>query len=359
MAEELRHAYSPQFIDTLSQLVTKELPSFDLPSFRSSVFQNDWEHLTLKERMRRVTTSLYATLPTEYEKALAILYKVAPKVSQGLPGLVFPDFVQVYGLAHWEKSMQALAFFTKLSSAEFAVRPFLLEDNERMMKQMIEWSKSDNEHVRRLASEGSRPRLPWGLTVPSLKSNPRQTFAILNQLKQDESLYVRKSVANHLNDVSYLDADFVLDIAYDWYGNHPETNWIVKHACRSLLKKGNERALTLFGYGDPTGITIDHVSLDKSELAIGDDLLVSFTVHSSHHQPVRIEYVIDFVKATGSRSAKSFILKQFEMKENETREFQKRHSFKDLTTRKHYKGLHTLSLKVNGVTISSHDFFLT
>lgn len=237
MAEELRKSvFNEELITHLSDAFSREMSSFDKKGFHELVFQQDWEDLALKERMRRITLSMHEVLPADYEEALHILYKVAPTVG-GLQGTIFPDYVELYGLNAWEASIKALAFFTPFSTSEFAVRPFLIQDQKRMLEQMIEWAGDENHHIRRLASEGSRPRLPWGQSVPALKQDPKQTLPILEQLKCDESLYVRKSVANHLNDISYIEKDWMLDVMKRWYGKDVKTDWIVKHACRSLLKK--------------------------------------------------------------------------------------------------------------------------
>src|SRR5690606_550673 len=141
------------------------------------------------------------TLPPDYIEAVGVLKKAAPYFT-GLEAMIFPDFVETYGLDHWEASMDALELMTRYSSSEYAVRPFIAKDTERMMAQMLEWAHSDSEHVRRLASEGCRPRLPWAMGLTMLKKDPSPILPILETLKQDESLYVRRSVANNLNDIS-------------------------------------------------------------------------------------------------------------------------------------------------------------
>jgi 3-methyladenine DNA glycosylase AlkC len=355
MAEELRNIYNEKFIRELLSEIKKEYQSFDGEICNNLIFQKDWDQLALKERMRRITISLHSTLPKEYIKALEILYKVAPKFT-GLKGIIFPDFVELYGLEEWDESMKALAFFTPYSTSEFAVRPFLIKNLERMLAQMLKWSSNTNEHIRRLASEGSRPRLPWGQSVPAIKANPDQTIPILNNLKEDNSLYVRKSVANHLNDISYTHPDLVLEIANEWYGKHKHTDWIIKHACRALLKKGNQQALFLFGYNDDQSIELKDFKLDKNCISIGDSIQFSFTISSQTKKSVRVEYAIDYVKSKGQRTRKVFMISTLTMNPNETKNFSKTQSFKELTTRKHYKGTHTLSIIINGIVKASLDF---
>jgi 3-methyladenine DNA glycosylase AlkC len=355
LAEELRNIYNEEFVTKLGNAIKMVYSPFETKEFHVFVFQPDWSELTLKERMRRITESMHKTLPNDYSAAIKILYQVAPKFP-GLAGIIFPDYVDQYGLDNWDQSMEALAFFTPYSTSEFAVRPFLSKEQDKMLKQMIEWSKHSDEHIRRLASEGSRPRLPWGYSIPSLKKNPEVALPILTNLKQDDSLYVRKSVANHLNDISYSHPELVLYLASEWLGKNKHTDWIIKHACRSMLKKGNSRALALFGFKDDKSIEVRHFSLDKKWVSIGDSIQFDFTLFSKNTMPVRAEYSIDYVKANGQRSKKVFMISSFEMKENDTRTFEKKQSFKDLTIRKHYRGIHTISIIVNGSVKASLDF---
>jgi 3-methyladenine DNA glycosylase AlkC len=357
MAEELRNIYNIDFVNHLIQSIETVYKPFNADRFRELVFQQDWHNLALKERMRRLTFSLHESLPINYREALEILYQVAPQFT-GLGGIIFPDYVDQYGLDDWEESMKALSFFTPFSTSEFAVRPFLIKDQERMLQQMQIWSIHPNEHIRRLASEGCRPRLPWGMSVPSLKRTPEVTLPILFNLKEDESLYVRKSVANHLNDISYTHSDLVIKLAKEWYGNNPYTDWIIKHACRSLLKKGHPEALTLFGFGDDKSIEFMEFTIDSHPIQMGESIDFSFTLHATKSLPVRVEYAIDFVKSKGQRSRKVFMISSTQMKKNDIRRFTKQHSFKELTTRKHYKGTHTLSIIINGATKATLDFEL-
>ncbi|WP_191565845.1 DNA alkylation repair protein [Metabacillus idriensis] len=355
MAEELRQIFNETFIEKLSTAIKREYDLFDKDEFRTRIFQDDWKSLVLKQRMRKMTVCLHEQLPQEYGEALKILAGAAPQFT-GLGGILFPDYVEQYGLEKWDESMCALKYFTTFSTSEFAVRPFLLKDGKKMLDQMLKWSIDPDEHVRRLASEGSRPRLPWGLAVPLLKQNPEQTLPILANLKEDGSLYVRKSVANHLNDISYINPDIVLNIAKEWYGKNNNTDWIIRHACRSLLKKGNKQALLLFGYIDDTAIKIEQLNIERDPIFIGDSIQFSFMMASEKSLKVRVEYGIDYVKARGQRNRKVFMLKGIDMKKGDKTLITRRHSFKDLTTRKHYKGTHTLSIIVNGAVKASIDF---
>jgi len=357
--EPLKNIYDLQFIAKLEDSITEHFPAFNKEEFHTRLFETDWETLALKERMRQITLSLAPVLPQDYRKAIDILRKCAPSFT-GLGGIIFPDFVEQYGLEDWEFSVEALAFFTEFSTSEFAVRPFLISNQKLMLAKMDEWAVSENEHVRRLASEGCRPRLPWGLSVPALKKDPEPVLAILEKLKEDDSLYVRKSVANNLNDISRIKPDLAVEIAQSWYGDSQKTNWIVKHACRSLLKKGDPRVLQIFGYENSDSLNIEGFTITPSKLSIGESLAFSFTLISEIETPhkVRVEYAVDYVKANGTRSKKVFHLSELEWRGSMKKGFVKNHSFRDLTTRKHYPGFHRILVIVNGVEKADLEFEL-
>jgi len=361
MANALKDIYNEEFISKISQSIKEVYPNFEDKKFINLVFNEQWVEKTLKERMRHITLCLGETLPKDYLEALSILKQIVnmfPKNNLGC--IFFPDFVEVYGLANWDSSIEALALFTQHSTSEFAVRPFIVEDEEKMMTQMVEWSKHPNEHVRRLASEGSRPRLPWGMVLRSLKNDPSPILPILENLKEDESLYVRKSVANNINDISRDHPNLVLNLAKSWYGTNAYTNWIVKHACRTLLKQGNKEAMSIFGFDSADSVSIEDFTISPEKLRIGEELHFSFKVISnqSTSSKVRIEYKIDYVKANGSRSRKIFKVSENHVDQSKPLQYNKTHSFKDLSTRKHYSGTHTITLLLNGNEMVSKDFIV-
>ncbi|TYO54381.1 hypothetical protein FXF70_04130 [Bacillus sp. Y3] len=308
--------------------------------------------------MRRVTESMHACLPEDYEKAIDVLRQTAPHFT-GLSALVFPDYVETYGVDHWDISIKALEFFTPFSTAEFAVRPFLIQDQEKMLAQMLVWSQDQNEHIRRLASEGCRPRLPWGLSVPALKKDPSVTLPILENLKSDSAKYVQKSVANHLNDISAIQPDLMKQMVKSWYGTNEHTNWIVKHASRTLLKKGDPDIMALFGYGDDPSIQVTDLKVTQDPIHIGEKLTFHFILQTDKPLKLRVEYAIDYVKARGTRNQKVFKITEFETESALHREFVRSQSFQNMTTRKHYEGIHTLTIIINGIPKASVDFEVT
>jgi len=225
-----------------------------------------------------------------------------------------------------------------------------------MMAQMLKWSKHENEHIRRLASEGCRPALPWAISLPKFKKDPAPVLPILTQLKSDPSMYVRKSVANNLNDISKTRPDVVIKIASDWYGENNHTNWILKHGCRTLLKKGNSDILALFGLNDNKNVVVEGFSLDSSSVSIGDDLTFSFTVNTKDSTKARLEFAIDYVKSSGKKNRKIFKISEVSLKTNEKKHYTKSHSFADLSTRKHFPGIHSIVLIINGAEHGRIDF---
>lgn len=336
-------------------------PLFEMGDFVNSIMDDTWDGLELKARMRKITISLGRYLPADYEEALRIMDQVIACYPEGYSDFVFlcfPDFVEVYGQdeADWDVSMAALERYTPYSSAEFAVRPFIIKQEARMMKQMAIWTRHDNEHVRRLASEGCRPALPWGQALASFKENPLPVLGILEQLKADPSLYVRKSVANNLNDVSKTHPDLVVKIARDWYGKNELTDWIVKHGCRTLLKKGNRDVLDIFGFAETGSVTVDNFTLGAASVFIGENMTFSFSIEAKKEAKVRLEYGIDYVKANGRRSRKIFQVSERVFATGEKKPYTKNHSFADATTRKHYPGLHSVSIIVNGTEWGTLDF---
>lgn len=333
--------------------------AFPVEDFLDTTIDGTWEGLELKARWRKATLGLGEHLPESYRDALAIIDLVVASDPMGASvlGFSFPDFVEVFGCddAHWDASVSALERYTAYWSAEFAVRPFIIRNEERMMAQMLAWAEHGSEHVRRLASEGCRPQLPWAQSLPSFKKDPTPIIPLLEKLKADPSAYVRKSVANNLNDISKTHPKLVVGLAQDWYGIDDRTDWIVKHGCRTLLKKGDRDALSIFGYGDAAAIDVSDFTLDASSATIGDHVTFSFTISSSIETKVRLEYGIDFVKSKGKRNRKVFQISETTLGKGESRQYRKSHSFADLSTRKHYPGNHTITLIVNGTERASAD----
>jgi len=357
MPELLKNIYSPDFAKKLAKEIKSNYSKFDSKKFEKSVFNEAWDNMELKDRMFHIASSLDKHLTNNYIQNLSILRKSAPKFT-GFEAMLFPAYVELFGLEDYEESISALEHFTQYSSSEFAVRPFIIKSPVKMMKQMETWAKSNNHHVRRLSSEGCRPRLPWAMALPEFKKNPKAVLKILELLRHDESEYVRRSVANNLNDISKDNPHLVRKTAKTWLGHNKNTDWIVKHACRSLLKQGDQEILQLFGFSKPAHIDLKKLDTQKI-VTLGNKLAFSFELETTKKSlgKLRLEYAIDFVKANNKRSRKVFKISE-STNDEQLKSIEKYHSFKEISTRKYYPGEHQLSIIVNGQEMANKIFRL-
>ncbi len=254
----------------------------------------------------------------------------------------------------------ALTHFTQFSSSEFAVRPYIIKYQKQMINQHLIWSKHKNYHVRRLASEGIRPRLPWAMALLDFKKDPSPIIPILNNLMADEQEYVRRSVANCINDISKDHPQIVIDLVKNNINKSTETDKLLKHASRGLLKKGNAEILKLFGLNNEHLVNLLSLQIDKLKIQIGKSFNFTFSVQLQEKvaSQVRLEYNIYYVKANGKQSAKIFQIGTYLLQPNQTVEVNKKHSFINLTTRKHYAGMHKIAIVANGNEIGFLDFEL-
>ncbi len=360
MSEKLKDILFPLEKVQLFGKVLKEVYSeFEADKFVAAVCDANWPERELKEKMRHTTLCLHDYLPEDFGKAVEILIAIVPKVT-GFEAIVLPDYVEVYGLEHSNISLPALGELTKCGSSEFGIRPFLNKDLKGAMKYMLNWADSDDFKVRRFASEGCRPRLPWASGVPALKKDPSLILPILEKLKDDPEEFVRKSVANNLNDISKDHPKLVLDICERWQGKSKNTDWIIKQACRTLLKQGNKRAMLLFGFANPELMKVKNFQLSNTSPAIGEYISFSFdlALDIKQKQKVRIEYIVHFVKANGKTSPKVFQIKEVEMKPGQHK-ISKNHTFKNMSTRKHYPGEHKFEVVINGEVKASASLILS
>lgn len=353
----LKDYYSIELVNSIANNCKKLQHDFKVLRFEKNVIRKDWEQLELKDRMHRIAEGLGESLPADYKRAISIILKVATNYS-GLAHMCFPDFVEQFGLDDFETSVMALEQLTEGSSSEFAIRPFILRYPELTMRKMKEWAKSDDYHIRRLATEGCRPRLPWAMALPKFKKDPAIVLETIMGLIDDSERYVTRSVANNLNDISKDNPTLVIDIASQFLGRSEEINWVIKHACRSLLKQGNKEVLHLFGFKN-----IDHIDVSKFKLDgsvyLEEKLNFSFELKSDKKRlgKLRVEFIIDFMKANGKTAGKIFKICEGDYSEN-TKSIKKYYSFKKISTRKYYLGEHQLHIVINGVKVASKNFTL-
>jgi len=318
------------------------------------------DDLNLMARMRRMTESLHATLPGTYRQKIKSLRALAPRIGHGFVTLVLPDYVGCHGLDDFEASLEALKFFTAFGSSEFAIREFLRRDLFRTLTTMEKWSRDPSEDVRRLASEGCRPRLPWSFRLDALVADPSPVVPILENLKADPSKYVRKSVANHLNDITKDHPAWVLDRVNSWPLENADTLWIVRHALRTLIKKGDRRALAVVGAGERAQVRLDAFSVEPHRLKLGGRLSFSFRLTSLAAEPQRlvVDYAVHYMKKSGETSAKVFKLKTLTLPGHASVAIGRQQLIKDFTTRVHHPGRHDVEILVNGESLAKDGFEL-
>ena len=335
-------------------------PSFDTRRFLK-ISLAGLDELTLMQRLRRMTQALHATLPADYRQALDILRALAPRIGNGFATLFLPDYVGQYGQDDFDISMDALKFFTAFGTSEFAVREFLRKDLKRALVIMTAWSRDDSDAVRRLASEGSRPRLPWSFRLDAILADPSLAAPILENLRSDTSLYVRKSVANHLNDVTKSHPDWVLDRLATWPIENAHAAWIAKRALRSLIKAGNGRALAVIGAGGVPDVKLSKFAVTPRQVALGERVTLSFALASKcpESQRLVIDYRMHYVKKSGVTAAKVFKLKELTLDGGQKVAIERTQNIRDFTTRVHYAGRHDVEILVNGVCLAKGYFDLS
>jgi 3-methyladenine DNA glycosylase AlkC len=355
----LKEIFDEQRFRSVALEIAAIHPKFDSRRFLDLALSG-LDELSLMQRLRRMTEALHATLPSDYRKALDVLRALAPRINHGFATLVLPDYVGQYGQHDFDVSMDALKFFTGYGSSEFAVREFLRKDLKRTLAVMEVWSRDDNDAVRRLASEGCRPRLPWSFRLDAILADPSLAVPILENLRADPSLYVRKSVANHLNDVTKSHPDWVLDRLATWPVENAHTAWIARHALRSLIKAGNTRALTVIGAGGVPEVKLGKFAVTPRRIALGERVSFSFelTSRSAQSQRLVIDYRMHYVKKSGATAAKVFKLKELTLDGGQRVSIERTQNIRDFTTRVHYAGRHDVEILVNGQCLAKGFFEL-
>ncbi|WP_152287093.1 DNA alkylation repair protein [Flavicella marina] len=367
MAEPLKNLFNETFVIPFGEICAMHIANFNHELFLKTVFDKNWKNLELKPRIKHIAYALNEQLTEDVKENLKCIVAISEdiRINQNKQDtfeyLVLCDYIEIYGLGHLDDSLRAIEKVTILASCEFAIRPYLLKFPTETFKKLVAWSKHKHPSVRRLASEGCRPRLPWGMGLPFLKKDPTPIYPILENLKDDTSLYVRRSVANNLNDISKDHPEAILKILSKWNGFSDERDWLVKHAARTLLKKGNTQALQLFGYPAIENFNTSAFNLRNQKVAVGDALTFEFKIQniSKKSQKVRLEYFVHFLLANGKLSKKIFKISERDLTQGQTLEYTRNHSFKIISTRTYYPGTHGISLVINGIEMESKAFELT
>ncbi len=359
MADPLKEMFNRAYFERLAKEVGIAAPRVERAALVKDLLDGNDER-ELNARMRHASITLRQHLPTDFRKAVNVLKDAAQRMPKGYTALLYPDFVGQFGHDDTGFSLEALKYFTSFGSSEFAVREFFRRNAQGTLKVMRTWAEHENEHVRRLASEGSRPRLPWSFRLDAVLKDPKLTTPILERLRADDSLYVRKSVANHLNDFSKDHPTYTIGLLRTWDRSHPHTSWIAKQASRTLIKAGNVDALALFAFDSKVKVRVDDLRVEPKRLRLGDTLAFSFNVVSeaARAQQLVIDYAIHYRKAGGGTSRKVFKLKEVELGARASINVTKRQRIVDFSTRKHYPGEHMLEVMVNGKVHAQASFVL-
>jgi len=359
MAEPFKNLIGPAVVRTMAAQLQQAWPAFDRKRFERLALAG-LDSLEMKARAMQITAALEATLPRDFDLAAAVLDSgfIAGLEGWGLWGV--GEYVARHGQASPKRALALLHGLTQRFTAEWAIRPFILRHPELTFATLQRWCSDPSEHVRRLVSEGSRPRLPWGLQLKPLIADPSPTLPLLEALQDDPSDYVRRSVANHLNDIAKDHPALVAD----WLERHvpassAERRALLRHASRTLIKRGDPRVLHAWGVGTPLrGTAALHI--EPGRAVLGDSVTLQVLLQPKGRQPQRlaIDYAVHHVKANGSTSPKVFKGWTLELDAGEPLRLCKRHALKPITTRRYFGGRHRVELLVNGRVVAEAAFEL-
>jgi len=360
-----KHAFNGALLQQIAHSISRYFPQFETTAFLA--IEPQLADREMKARVHLIRDALAACLPKNYPEALNILVSVL-KENQLKGFSVWPvaEFIQTYGLNYPDISLDALAIVTQHFTSEWAVRPFIKQYPQQTMMFLLECARSENVDIRRWASEGTRPRIPWGEQLPAFIQDPSETREILEVLKFDPELYVRKSVANHLNDITKDNPDYVIQLLNDWKQqaaistDTKKVDWIIKQALRTLIKKGHPDALSLIGVQFGAEVVLDEFSVKNSVIRLNESL--EFTTQlrsiSSQSQNIVLDYVLHFMKANNLTSPKVFKLRTFSLPPKGVIRINKKHTVKKITTRQYYEGIQYIEIQVNGKSLRKEQWVI-
>lgn len=373
MPEPFKNLFNLPLIDGIGEHLLRHDPAFDRVGFVAAAGEG-LEALELKQRSAQITRALERYLPDDFEIACDLMlaaldpdqsddFSAEVSGNAGLRGwAVMPmtDYVAARGLAQFDRSMAVLAEMTKRFTSEGAVRPFIAAEPERAMAYLLAWSEDDNVHVRRLASEGSRPRLPWHMQLTGYIANPAPLIPLLTRLRDDPEEYVRRSVANNLNDIAKDHPDLVAEVARDWLqGASKDRIRLIKHGCRTLIKQGHAATLDALGFG-PARVTMEGLRVLTPAVEFGGALefVADLRSDADADQNIVLDYIVHHRKANGSTSPKVFKWKVLKLPARARVTLKRRHPMRAITTRVYYNGAHCVEVVANGVSLGAADFDL-
>jgi 3-methyladenine DNA glycosylase AlkC len=364
----LKNIFSPTLVSIMARNLKIVYPEFRQTNFENRILL-DLDTLELKQRAQLMSESLFEFLPNDYPKACSILKGSLSLSSEDRKEIgkypefyfmPFAEFIAAYGLDHFETSTSLMYELTKVFTAEFCIRPFIEKHTDRMNTLFHMWVMDDNQHVRRLVSEGTRPRLPWAGRLPAFQKDPTPVFALLEMLKSDPELYVRRSVANNLNDIAKDNPDQVMECLQRWSNiQDAGTQWIIGHASRTLIKEGHIEALKLQGYDPSAPLLIEDFEVSNT-VTFGEKLTFKFKLTNTggKTEDFLIDFVIYFMKSNGKQAPKVFKLSAKNLKAGHSVEIVKSHPIKPISTRKYYNGKQRIAIQVNGTERVESEFSL-
>jgi 3-methyladenine DNA glycosylase AlkC len=368
MAEPLKNSFGTDIPSVIADMVGTEYPEFDRERFVSLAVVG-FDDLELTPRARQVSDALADTLPEDRQRAMEIITAaLGPEIEAAeLAGmetfryLPFVFFVGDHGLDHFDTAMETQYELTKRFTAEFSIRAYIERYPAATFDRLRVWATDDNVHVRRLVSEGTRPRLPWAPQLRTFREDPTPVLELLEMLKDDKEEYVRRSVANNLNDISKDHPDVAARTAASWWSDDPNTRRMVRHGLRTLIKAGDPAALAVLGYGPDSPVQLRTLAIEPTEAPIGG--FVRFTAElenpSDEDGEALIDFVVHFVKANGTRNPKVFKGAERSIAARDTAQVSKRVSLAQHTTRTHYPGVHQVEIQINGAIQGSGEFTVT
>jgi 3-methyladenine DNA glycosylase AlkC len=332
--------------------------------------QELWQLLSLMQRLRAGAKALHHIMPEAAGADAVVETLQTNKDMSGWLSLICCEYIGIHQQLSLEQGLHYLQQMTEFFSAEFAIRHFILRQPEQALVVLQSWLKHDSYHVRRLVSEGTRPRLPWGVRLPIFIQQPELVLPLLLALRDDPEEYVRRSVANHLNDIAKDHPQLVIHTAQQWLSDNElsaltalqkqQRTKLIRHACRTLFKQANPDALSLFGYGAVEDIHC-HIKLQNTVVPWGGELVFDLAVTGEEvkNNKFMLDYVIYYKKANGKLAPKVF--KWLDRKEviTQGKDFQKKHSFKAISTRKYYPGMHKIEIIMNGIKKAEVEFELS
>ncbi len=360
MADALKDMVDGAVVAEIAARFSRADPRFDAAGFAADLTAV-LPDLELKPRIQAIARRMRAALPDEYRAALEVVVAVAtaePPIA-GFAAWPLCTFVEIFGVDDPAASLPAMEPLTKRASCEFAVRPFLSAHWDAAYAQLVEFTANEDEAVRRLPSEGTRPRLPWGVRVPRLIADPEPGLALVARLRADPSETVRRSVANHLNDVAKDHPDLVVAIVREWAAEDPPADpAMLAHALRTLVKQGNRGALGALGYTTAAAVDVLEFSVTPAAVSMGDHIELAAHLHATAatSQRLVIDFVIHHVTAAGGTSPKVFKWKTIAMAPGETVLLRKRRMIQHASTRTYRAGTHRVELQIAGAIVADAAF---